>query len=376
MQNNNFFWGKLRNILLLILLANLQPVIDAYALNMRPETTLDDELIVLKEDDFSEWVISDWSRKLIKKFTEPVHEVITNQAWGCKNNHITDDPNQDDCSPGKIKGPNIAPAAVMAGVQWNDNPYFQLLKTSLKDCRNKYVWLPTEPVCWVKVFKRGEKDARKGAHFSLRSGDVLLLRSHFGDLQFIHSMRSSDGESSEQTRDNILMWAEFMWKAAVGKYDRGTTIADIEIPALKKYFYPSDTMQRIFFRGNPTYVDKFPEFAFGSLLHMVQDSFSASHVLRETEGSDGKKCDGSEFFRPARIIRFENYIEQDSNDHAQSDTYLAMRRVAVHDPSNVVGVSQTLRQLVEKKADWSTEVKPYLQCVYELAPKTTGNAEE
>lgn len=354
--------------ILIGLLLSAQYITDAFAFNLRPETALDNQILVLKEEHFSKWFISDLSKLIVERFSEPVHEIITNKGWDCKNSIATSDADEDQCSPRKVTGPNVAPRAVLAGIQWNDNPYFQLIKTNLKDCQDKYVWLPAEPICWALVFKKGEKDAHNGRSFNLKSEDVLLLRSHFGDLQFLHSMRSEKNETAKQTQGKALMWAEFMWNAALGKYERGTTVANANVPALTTYFYPSDTMQRIFFRGNPTYVDEFSQFAFGSLLHMVQDSFSTSHVIREKEGPDGTTCPDSKYYRPARIIAFQNYAEQVPQDHAKSDRYVAMSSTAIHDPTNVVVVVQNLRKLLEKKAEWATEVESYMRCVYDLAP--------
>lgn len=337
----------------------------AQAFNLRPESSLDEEIITLKEDDFGEWFVSDLARSIVRRFTEPVHEIITNKAWGCRNATTTVNAAEDDCRPQPAG--NAAPAALLAGVRWNDNPSFRLLKTSLTSCQDKYVWLPVESVCWARVFKKGEKDARGGAVVDLKSENVLLLRSHFGDLQFLHAMRSGAKETPRQTQQKVLMWAEFMWRGALGQFRRGTSIAETAIDGLARFFYPGDTVQRIFFRGNPAHVDEFPLFALGSLIHMVEDSFSASHVVREAEGSTGRNCPDSDYYQPARIVSFQNYAEQKSHDHAERDTYVAMRTGILHDPVNVVSVVRTLRELYDKKADWETEAGPYLRCVFDLA---------
>jgi hypothetical protein len=362
--------SKVPTILWCFLILSSLLISGAYAFNSRPETALDGQILVLKESHLSpDYITTEWSRSIVNRYTEPVHEIITNEAWGCKNNAEHAKAVDDECSPGKAKGPAVAPRSVLEGAKWNDNPYFQLVKTNLADCRDQYVWLPVQnPVCWGIVFKQGEKDARNGKQFNLKSGDVLLLRSHFGDLQFLHSMRSGKTETPKETQDKVLMWAEFMWNAAMGKYERGTTIAKANVPALTGYFNPSDTMQRIFFRGNPTYVNEFSMFAFGSLLHMVEDSFSTSHVMREKEGPDGTKCSNSEYYRPARIVAFQNYAEQNSKEHAKSDGYVAMRTSAIHASPSVVDVVQVLHQLFERKVEWATEVEPYMRCVYEIAP--------
>lgn len=354
--------------LLICLVFVVLSITNVKAFNLRPETKIDGQIIVLKEENFREWLVSDLAKSIVSRFSEPVHEIITNKAWGCKSTIQAAKADEDECSPRKITVANFVPPAVMAGVQWNDNPYFQLLTTDLSNCRGRYIWLSSESVCWALVFKKGEKDARNGKLFNLQSEDVLLLRSHFGDLQFLHAMRSGDSESPIQTQAKILMWAEFMWNGVLGKYSRGTTIANVNVPGLEKYFYPSDTIQRIFFRGNPVYVDEFPLFALGSLLHMVEDSFSNSHVIREREGASGRRCKNSEYYQPARIISFENYAKQSSHEHAKSDAYISMSSGAVHEATNVIAVVEVLRQMFDKKSEWATEVKPYLECVFEIVP--------
>ena len=37
----------------------------------------------------------------------------------------------------------------------------------------------------------------------------LLVRSHFGDMQFLHAMAPRDKQDAISVRENIIVWAEF-----------------------------------------------------------------------------------------------------------------------------------------------------------------------
>lgn len=45
---------------------------------------------------------------------------------------------------------------------------------------------------------------------------MLLYRSHYGNLQFMHSMASFDGEPAGSTRRHMQMWAKYLWGIAIG----------------------------------------------------------------------------------------------------------------------------------------------------------------
>ena len=63
-----------------------------------------------------------------------------------------------------------------------------------------------------------------------------MYRSHFGDLQFLHSMASRDGEMASETRQRILMWAEFTWSVAVGTQDSKGLLKDVKIDRFSEFF--------------------------------------------------------------------------------------------------------------------------------------------
>ena len=45
----------------------------------------------------------------------------------------------------------------------------------------------------------------------------MLYRTHCGDIQFLHAMASKEFETASQTRDLMLMWAEYSYKVSTGK---------------------------------------------------------------------------------------------------------------------------------------------------------------
>lgn len=64
-------------------------------------------------------------------------------------------------------------------------------------------------------------------------GEYLLYRSHFGDLQFFHSMAAYDGETAEETRRRMKMWAKFLWGVGtknilVDRFIRTLDVAELD----------------------------------------------------------------------------------------------------------------------------------------------------
>jgi len=303
------------------------------------------------------------SRIATEHFTTPVHERATNIIYGCEEDAKV-------CE-GDGKSYPYAPAAVLAGNQWNDNPPFELASTHTRFCKD-YVGMtikaPYYLECWYLLFRDGEKRAEKGEYFDADSGTVLLYRVHFGDMQFLHAMASRDGEEARVTRERVMMWAEFTYKLALGELDRGVELRRIGIPGMETLFKNRGwTAQQLFTRGDPTFrgIQEFRDFAFGSLLHLVEDSFSRSHTERDEP--PGSKCDAApEQYNPGRILSFHSYAKQDKRKHADADKQNALSIHLAEKQPNVVDVGKVLRTYYEQKRPWE-EVKQYLECVFQLA---------
>jgi len=294
-------------------------------------------------------------------FTTPVHERATNMIYGC-NGDI------EECSGNRGM---YSPVAVLDGNQWNDNPPFKLESTNTRYCK-KYIGqtlkAPYHPLCWYLLFRDGEKGASEREEFyDARSGNVILYRVHFGDMQFLHSMASGDGEEAQTTKNNIMMWTEFTYKIAVGQISRDVVLNQSGIDGMKELFFNRGwTAQQLFIRDDGTYhADKdFRNFVFGSLLHLVQDSFTLSHTDRDVPS--GSKCvDVPEHYKPGIIRSFHSYAGQDKEKHKREDMQAALSANIARTPPSAVDVGKTLKGYYESNTPWE-EVKKYLDCVFEL----------
>ena len=153
----------------------------------------------------------------------------------------------------------------------------------------------TQPICWAERLilaakKQIKTDAKK--RFGLANQSALPLRSHLGDLQFVHSMASSDDEDPVETRSKILGWAEATWGVVRGNHKLGTWLKDINVPVVQQFFGSSEWRVPTVHVGDPSLRPYVSDVAFGSLLHMVEDSFAASHVER-MEPANGAQCPGN-----------------------------------------------------------------------------------
>lgn len=290
----------------------------------------------------------------IEKFREPVHEEITQLIHGCDLGEACADPEI-----------GYASAAVIAGARWNDDPPFRLSSTTIPECRtDQTIRVVTQPVCWAKLFKDAEKRA-KTTYFDGQSRRWnILYRSHFGDLQLLHAMASRDGESAHETRQRILTWAEFAWSVAIGTQATQTPIKDVAVEAFRTYFPRSEqTVENLYTLGNPGLRRYVAEVAFGSLLHLVEDSFAFGHAERLPPAVNST-CPGTTYPRPGVVRSFRSYANQDHKLHGGYDSRNAFRESLSASP-NVLDVGKVLVSLHDQRAGWEV-VKPYFECLFDV----------
>lgn len=147
---------------------------------------------------------------------------------------------------------------------------------------------------------------------------TLANRSHHGDLQFWHSMAPKS--------DKALSNAEVVDK----------------IVAQAKEWYTEGVTER-------------NDFPIGKMLHMVQDSYSASHVIRDKEG---------------RVQQFQGYDAQDAHAHGHADKKGKGMESFLDIPGarGALGASTKILEFYARRAPFS-EVETYLrQQVYPMAP--------
>lgn len=304
------------------------------------------------------------SDRLLGIFKAPVHEAIAQAAFGCLN---------DD--PMKCADDSLASPAVLWGVRWNDDPPFQMNQGRAHCKYQQTIRANTQPLCWYELFSNAEKRAAAGDAFG--PGDALLYRTHLGDLQFLHAMASADGEPAAATKIHIMMWAEFTWGLATGTLRRDVYIKTLGIEGLANFF-PGDQSSAILFSlGNPEFQnEKTSEVALGSLLHVVEDSFSKAHVAREEPLTSD--CNGMPgVAAPGMITQFHNYARQDSGKHDKADRADALRRDVLEEKVTPIDVSRRIVELWKRSAGWE-ETRQYLECVFALAPtvQDAGPGEE
>lgn len=306
---------------------------------------------------FERWAVGG-SERFASHFKSANHEAISHAAFGCTITNIL------ECAT--TAGENRAPDATLWGVRWNDDPPFRMRPSRAKCNYDITIRLNTQPTCWYALFTDAEKRALAGDRFG--PGDALLYRSHFGDLQFLHSMASVDAEPPTATAAKALMWAEFTWGIATHSLPQNKFIRDLGVAGLGEYFPGDQTAAVLLALGNPQiqpHADRVSEAALGSLLHMVQDSFSKAHVERAEP--TGLECEGVPNTRqPGKIVRFQNYSQQDGAKHDAEDAINALNFNLLEVQPSVAEVSQVIVRLWKDKVPWAG-AKLYLDCVFALS---------
>lgn len=305
--------------------------------------------------EYLEAPLARWS---LSVFTEPVHEEITNRMYGC-------DGDAEVCA-GELS--LTAPASVLAGVRWNDDPPFRLSANQAKNtsCKTKdTIRFETQPSCWVTLFRAANKGAANGEEYG--RGQAMLYRTHFGDLQFLHAMATRDGEPAYTTKANLMGWFEFAWRAAGGEYTLDTRLKDIENPTIKAAFGNTDwRLQDLYTTGAGNGLRRrIDDVAFGSLLHVLQDSFAAGHVERE-ESTGTQRCSvgGITTRAPGFIVAFHAYNHQEHSQHADADSRASFMR-HLQEQGDVVELGRALVEAREARMDWPT-IQPMFDCMFTL----------
>lgn len=299
-------------------------------------------------------------------FSDPIHEELTTRMFGC-------DGDSSICG-----GANsiAADPAILVGVRWNDDPPFRLnAEARGKICKAETIRFQTQPSCWLKLFKSAEGKSAAGRVYG--PGDGMLFRTHFGDLQFLHGMASGEGVPAITTQRKMLAWAEFTWRVAIKEWPKDMFVRDIPIADLKDHFGTAGwDLRDLFILGSPLLERRIHQVAFGSLLHMLQDSFAEGHAQRSQPPRSERCVLGQDNIKaPGRIVEFHSYIKQDHDVHAEFDSKEAKDRHLLMTP-DVVDLGKPLVEALENQTPWN-EVRPYVECLFALAePNQPSSAGE
>ncbi len=169
-------------------------------------------------------------------FQSSVHEEITHAAYGC-----TATPS--DCDRAVAAGSSEGAARqVIQGVEWNDNPPFRLESgwpALGSSCFGTLIQLPDAfPECWGAIFGFGAQSSalKPARQVAYGPGSLILLRSHFGDLQFLHAMATRDGETAHETRDKVIAWGSFVVAVARGDIAPDAVLSTPAAGAASQFF--------------------------------------------------------------------------------------------------------------------------------------------
>ena len=225
--------------------------------------------------------------------SQPVHEVISRSAY----NRVY----------GRHLGVKNWASPFISGVVWNDDPE----------------WLVRKSVYGKGIEKlmRFADLAEKGKQHP--NDPSLFIRSHYGDLQFLHAMKP-DGQSQADTMNRLRNWVVGAHKVATEKIDPSTPISETElgkaVGELTCGGNKSCSVAQLFDRHRSFQVhgastrDKAAAYrlnirwiAAGSVLHVLQDSFSAAHTRVVTDVDK----------RKLRILK--TYDKKNQDVHCESD---------------------------------------------------------
>lgn len=207
--------------------------------------------------------------------------------------------------------------------------------------------------------------------------------SHRGHLQYLHFMTdlvrkdtTPQGRVASTTK-NALRWMEFAYKVATGEVKPDAAIPAEDIAALglpsvaENHCMSEARVWTLFTRVGWPYQERTriaPDVAIGSMLHVLQDSFSPAHTCRIKRTADG----GRTF---AVLHDVYNYKEQNAGDHTKNDDYPSwlvglLRQMSLRhaNPSELqheyqndpVKVGAWLLDAVDRNARWE-EVQTYLR---------------
>jgi hypothetical protein len=216
---------------------------------------------------------------------KPVHELLTKRSISIANLPEITDKKQ---------------TAILRGAYWNDDP-------------SRLIWKPDDEKpsiggTWFQYFRNARESIGYGRYYILTDiHDPLTLtaRSHFGDLQFLHSMAHRDNEAAKHTLMKIMRWARFTYEVALGHIPPNMQLSNID--SLLSQFTGISTVSDLFNNNNTD----IPDVALGSLLHLIQDSYAAGHVERKSGSEPG--------FSKGLIVSFHSYRNQIVSCHSADD---------------------------------------------------------
>lgn len=230
-------------------------------------------------------------------FGQPVHETITKRA--ALDSGLIKDPQSEDLK------------YLIEGSRFNDDPEGYLLEGAMPEDKGGAIAFAFEFL--------GSKKEKKIVNDPTKS-------AHFGDYQFLHAMGKST-ITAEKIKESIVLYAAHCWlmiqdpDSFLHFAEDFRTVIQQERNPTPNFKYSryqlivKNAIERfpkevLFFHARNQAEFKFR--ALGSLLHVIQDSYSRGHVIRE--GWEEGNNEGN-------ILYFQDYSQQDSKSHKHTDEH-------------------------------------------------------
>ncbi|MBI6856173.1 hypothetical protein YA0002_25775, partial [Pseudomonas cichorii] len=268
---------------------------------------------------------------------------------------------------------------LVLGSEWNDDPDSLLRQNIVRSLQWNALFKDAQLQAQCKV--DGTQPQCKGV--KIADTPMMMYRSHFGDFQFIHAMASDQSETAADTKAKMMKWAEFTYTLSISSNKLGKEIIDgptvsafSDISSILKRQgwtvgalfdpVPGGEWQSSYFPGKvgsykpsgkpraqvtysvPGEATSIKHIALGSLLHMVQDSYSDAHTERVL-GCNPLSRERKE------IISFRNYVNQIADDHAHADIHPKWLENGELQKYNPVWASAKLIQFSFNKTPWAGE---------------------
>ncbi|MCJ8205127.1 hypothetical protein [Pseudomonas sp. RGM2987] len=341
--------------------------------------------------------------ELTAEMKKPVHETMTLLAYDYYLNPERTQGGKADTSAEDPRKRGVLRDLVL-GSEWNDDPD-SLLRQNVVRAKQWYALFKDAQVQAQCVHDNSQKMCEG---VKITDTPMMLYRSHFGDFQFLHAMASHQSETAQETKDKMMEWARFAYTLSISSNSLGKETIDGPIVSsfsnvsslLKRQGWtvgalfdpvPGGEWIRSFGmtglgRYQPSGVPRaqvqykkniqpssIKHIALGSLLHMIQDSYSDAHTERQGGCNPLSK-------ERAKIISFRDYVFQLSTDHAIADGHPEWLKHGDLGKNNPLWASAKIIQFSFRKAPWEGEVEDFLSNeIFPLAfPEklpTTGDPE-
>lgn len=222
---------------------------------------------------------------------------------------------------------------LIAGVVWNDDPQQLIRKVWHNDGVSKIIK-------FTKLIKNGSNDVQF----------TMTQQSHFGDMQFLHSMKpkSENKLSDDDVKMLIYDWIKNSYRVVTGEVSPEDSVKGTYFG---NYFSENLGYYKIRDVFDPTGMYA-PEntklIASGTIIHLIQDSYSKSHVIREKDSWQLKE--------------FYTYPNK-THDHCLSDS------ATVRNKSEIEMASKKTNRYLELRkedADWCSKMAPFIKETFNI----------